>query len=178
MKIENFNISLSIVKKIKPLSYKIIFIYWIVGILLMFINPIFGFKNVPEKLKYFMAFVFASSTLIWWFGNVIIKKYIIIGRFVLTNDTLKIIQNDDSKSYSLSDIKNLRFEISGCEGDSYGFQIGGARINQGIDNKISFIKEESLYKYNFLIEKRSQLNFLKQKIKYLKQNDYQIIINP
>jgi hypothetical protein len=175
MRIQNYNISLSIVKKIKPLSYKIILIYWVIGMLSIIIALIVGSENVPEKLRLFILIVFASSNIIWWFGNVIIKKHIKIGHFVLTNDSLKIIQNDDSKSYALSNIEYLRFEISGCEGDSYGIQFGSARVNEGIDNKISFINEKNLYNYNFLIEKRSQLNYLKLKIKYLRKNNYKIL---
>ncbi|MEI6123593.1 MAG: hypothetical protein WCQ95_08195 [Bacteroidota bacterium] len=104
MNIQEINISLKIVKRKPPISFKVIIAYWIIGTIAVIVGPILGFEKLSATLRLIIAIVFGTSTIIMWFGGAVIKRYIKIGHFELTNDELNIFENDNCETFKLSEI--------------------------------------------------------------------------
>ena len=173
MNIEEINICLKIVRKNIPLSFKIIFAYWIFGIILMIVTLILKI-HVGGIFSIIIAIIFGSSTFLMWLGGAAIKRYKEIGQLKLTNNELIIFQDDNCEEYKLSEIEIIRFTIT-CE---QGEPIGRVAISEGIDNYLYIEKDSKIFKYKFLIENISQVNFLRRKIAFLKEKEYKITISP
>ncbi len=157
-----------------PFYFKIIIAYWIIGLIAAMIVPIFGFEKLSATFRLILALVFGTSTIIMWFGGAVIKRYIEIGHFELTNDELNVFENDNCEIFKLSELEIIRFTVS-CE---QGEPIGRVAISEGIDNDLYFKKDDKIFKYNFLVEDLSQVNYLRRKIAYLKEKGFKITISP
>ena len=138
----------------KTIPYLILLSVWNVSILLAF-SSVFFMDRHPKIFQLFLL-IFLISCGIWTIGNLLIKKYKIIGTIEIGKDLI-IVNNKEATSYYVNKIENLVLRYGGIKGDSYGAYAGLLRINDGTDNFVSFKFGGKPFKYYFLI---SDKNFI------------------
>jgi len=142
-------------KKTKP--YIVLRFIWNLGILLAIVGIIL-WDSYPIVSRRFLL-TFLISFVIWIIGNLIIKKYLIIGTIEIGIDLITI--NDKEVIYfNINKTENLQIKYGGTKGDSYGAYGGLFRVNDGSNNSISFEYDGKSFKYCFLVTKKYFLNSL------------------
>jgi len=141
----------------KTFPYLILLSIWNVSILLGFSSIFFRVKH-PRIFQIFLL-IFVISYVIWIIGNLLIKKYKIIGTIEIRKDLI-IVNNKELSSYCISKIENLVLRYGGTKGDSHGTYLGLLRINDGSNNSISIKYEGESIKFCFLVTRKFFLNSL------------------
>lgn len=156
-----------LIGKKRPIPYMIILIIWNLGIFLGIASMFFRGSIL---FSIFLG-AFLLSTLIWLIGNLVIKKYKIIGNIEITSNTIIINEDGNIKIIDLLKTKKLIIKYFGTKGDSYGAYAGSLRINDGSNNIISFEYEKQFYKLEFLITKKHFLNSIYLILKTWQENN-------
>jgi hypothetical protein len=143
-----------LIGKKRPILYIIILIIWNLGIFLGIASMFFRGSIL---FSIFLG-AFLLSTLIWLIGNLVIKKYKIIGNIKITSGAIIINEYGNIKDIDILKTKKLIIKYFGTKGDSIGAYAGSLRIKDGSGNLISFEYEEQQYKLEFLITKKHFLN--------------------
>jgi len=138
----------------KPIPYIIILIIWNLGIVLGMLSIFF---RGDIKFNIFLS-TFLISTIIWVIGNLLIKKYKLIGNIALGSDIIKIDKATNTLNINIFETKGLILKYCGAKGDSYGAYAGLLRVKDGSGNTISFEYEGEPYKLEFLVTKKHFLN--------------------
>jgi hypothetical protein len=141
----------------KTIPYLILLLIWNFSILLSFASTFF-INSHPIIFRIFLS-IFIVSFLIWIIGNLLVKKRKIIGTIEISNDFIKV-NNNDLSCYYLNRIESLILSYGGAKGDSYGPYLGLLRINDGSNNTISIKYNGISLKFHFLVTRKLFLNSL------------------
>ena len=150
-------------KKIRPLNI-IILVLLAANISIMYFaifNPII--KELMKEYKTTYAVFFITTIIAFWLIPQIHKNYIIIGKIIISNSSIKTTMvNSESTESQFGDMKQIICDFQGTAND------GGRSIKTGISNYITIINNhEKVDKYQILIKNKKGLNQINKKVKYI-----------
>jgi hypothetical protein len=111
--------------------------------------------------------VFAMFKII---PNIGIKKHTMVGELILNETWLEVKNVNDQGKFDIKDLDKLKIEVFGYDGQSrtgssYALEGTGMHPVDGLENKLSYLYQGRLYKYEFYLETIPQSEDLKRIIK-------------
>jgi hypothetical protein len=139
----------------RSIPYIVNLVIWIIGNLIGILSLFFSVGDINFLI---CLRIFLITNGFWIIGNLLIKKYKIVGNLELSCDYIKIRKGNDNLNLNIFKIKQLNLKYNGVKGDTGGVYVGLLRIKDGSGNIISFEYGGKNYKFEFLVTKKHFLN--------------------